>query len=87
MSVDVALVHTLTGMVQDALERESTTRAVDGQASLSREAREAQKASGADVAGEPPTTPGARPALLGTCHAYALNSPVVKRRWPEWAEE
>jgi len=41
MSVDVALVHTLTGMVQDALERESTTRAVDGQASLSREAREA----------------------------------------------
>jgi len=56
-------------------------------ARLAREAREAQKASGADVAGEPPTTPGARPALLGTCHAYALNSPVVKRRWPEWAEE
>lgn len=40
-----------------------------------------------DVAGEPPTSPGKKPALLGTCHAYAPNSPVVRRRWPEWAED
>ena len=40
-----------------------------------------------DVAGEPPTAPGKKPALLGTCHAYAPNSPVVKARWPEWAED
>lgn len=26
---------------------------------------------------------GKRPALLGTCHAYAPDSPVVKRLWPE----
>jgi hypothetical protein len=28
-------------------------------------------------------TSGKRPTLLGTCHAYALDSPVVKRLWPE----
>lgn len=27
---------------------------------------------------------GQRPAFIGTCHAYAPNSPVVKRRWPDW---
>jgi hypothetical protein len=48
-------------------------------------AREARK--NRDVAGEPPTQPGAKPSLLGTCHAYAPNSPVVKKRWPEWAED
>lgn len=26
---------------------------------------------------------GKRPPLLGTCHAYAPDSPVVKRLWPE----
>ncbi|MEM8914767.1 MAG: DUF2889 domain-containing protein [Pseudomonadota bacterium] len=29
---------------------------------------------------------GDRPALLSTCHAYAPDSPVVKRLWPEIAE-
>jgi hypothetical protein len=28
-------------------------------------------------------TSGNRPTLLGTCHAYASDSPVVKRLWPE----
>lgn len=50
-----------------------------------RKEREARAAHGAS--GEPPASPGKRPALLGTCHAYAPNSPVVKKRWPEWAEE
>ena len=50
-----------------------------------RKEREARLANGAS--GEPPATPGKRPALLGTCHAYAPNSPVVKKRWPEWAED
>lgn len=27
-----------------------------------------------------------RPPPLGTCLAYAPTSPVVRRRWPEWAE-
>lgn len=26
---------------------------------------------------------GKRPAIIGTCHAYAVDSPVVKRLWPE----
>ncbi|WP_207539739.1 DUF2889 domain-containing protein [Sabulicella rubraurantiaca] len=30
--------------------------------------------------------PRRRPALLGTCHAYAPNSSVVRRKWPEWSE-
>ncbi len=50
-----------------------------------RKEREARIANGAS--GEPPVVPGKRPALLGTCHAYAPNSPVVKKRWPEWAED
>lgn len=50
-----------------------------------RKEREARMANGAS--GEPPAVPGRRPALLGTCHAYAPNSPVVKKRWPEWAED
>jgi len=34
---------------------------------------------------ERPAAPkaGQRPALIGTCHAYAPDSPVVKRLWPE----
>lgn len=40
--------------------------------------------------GEPaPVTgsrPDGRPALLGTCHAYAPTSPIVARLWPEFAE-
>ncbi|WP_424811022.1 DUF2889 domain-containing protein [Roseococcus sp. YIM B11640] len=30
--------------------------------------------------------PAERPALLGTCHAYAPDSPVVRKRWPEWSD-
>ena len=30
--------------------------------------------------------PRQRPALLGTCHAYAPDSPVVRRKWPEWSD-
>ncbi|MDB5415616.1 MAG: hypothetical protein JWR10_3951 [Rubritepida sp.] len=30
--------------------------------------------------------PRKRPPLLGTCHAYAPNSPVVRQRWPEWSD-
>ena len=51
-------------------------------ARIAREAR-----ANLDVAGEPPTAPGKTPALLGTCHAYAPTSPVVRQRWPEWAED
>lgn len=29
--------------------------------------------------------PARRPAQVGTCHAYAADSPVTARRWPEWA--
>jgi len=34
--------------------------------------------------GEPPPPPGRRPRLLNTCHAFAADSPVVARRWPEF---
>lgn len=37
-------------------------------------------------AAEAQGAPRKRPALLGTCHAYAPTSPVVQRKWPEWAE-
>ncbi len=30
------------------------------------------------------TNPGKRPLLLGSCHAYASDSLVVKRQWPEY---
>ena len=30
--------------------------------------------------------PRRRPTLLGTCHAYAPNSPVVRKKWPEWSD-
>jgi len=34
---------------------------------------------------EAPTgKPRKRPALLGTCHAFAPDSPVTKRNWPEF---
>jgi hypothetical protein len=34
---------------------------------------------------EAPTgKPQKRPALLGTCHAFAPDSPVTKRNWPEF---
>jgi hypothetical protein len=29
----------------------------------------------------------ARPALLGTCHAYAPSSPIVRELWPDYYEE
>lgn len=28
--------------------------------------------------------PNKRPMMLGTCHAFALDGPVVKRYWPEY---
>ena len=31
-----------------------------------------------------PAAPRKRPAMLGTCMAYAPDSPVVKRTWPEF---
>jgi hypothetical protein len=31
-----------------------------------------------------PTAPGRAPAILETCHAYARDSPVVKRQWPDF---
>jgi hypothetical protein len=34
----------------------------------------------------PPRGARRRPALLGTCHAFAPSSPVVKRIWPDWHE-
>jgi len=44
-----------------------------------RAARESGKKS------ETPTgQPRKRPALLGTCHAFAPDSPVTKRNWPEF---
>lgn len=42
--------------------------------------QQAQRASEAEGA------PRRRPALLGTCHAYAPDSPVVRRKWPEWSD-
>ncbi|MCK8785446.1 DUF2889 domain-containing protein [Roseomonas sp. NAR14] len=33
-------------------------------------------------AGNPAAAAAGRNALLGTCHAYAPDSPVVRRRWP-----
>jgi len=30
--------------------------------------------------------PRKRPPLLGTCHAYAPDSPVVRKKWPEWSD-
>lgn len=37
-------------------------------------------------AGESRSAPGKRPSVIGTCHAYAPDSPVVKRLWPEHYE-
>jgi hypothetical protein len=34
-----------------------------------------------------PAQPKRRPRLLETCHAFASNSPVVKRIWPEFYTE
>ena len=28
-----------------------------------------------------------RPGLINTCHAYADDGPIVKRRWPHWAKD
>jgi len=32
----------------------------------------------------PAPPPGTRPAIIGTCLAYATDSPVVKARWPQY---
>lgn len=34
-----------------------------------------------------PAEPKRRPAIIGTCLAYAPDSPVVLKRWPEFAEK
>ena len=44
--------------------------------------RRQQAQRSAEAAGAPLK----RPALLGTCHAYAPDSPVVRRKWPEWSD-
>ncbi len=31
-----------------------------------------------------PATPGKRPRLLNTCHAFSADGPVVQRLWPEF---
>ena len=31
--------------------------------------------------------PNKRPAIIGTCLAYAPDSPVVRKRWPEFADK
>lgn len=36
---------------------------------------------------EPPHDAKRKPGLIGTCLAYSPTSPVVRGRWPEWAEE
>lgn len=36
---------------------------------------------------EPPRDTARKPGLIGTCLAYSPTSPVVRGRWPEWAEE
>lgn len=46
----------------------------------SRERREAEARGEAP----PPETPGCKPALLNTCHAFAEGSPVVAKLWPAW---
>jgi hypothetical protein len=38
-------------------------------------------------AAEAQGAPRRRPALLGTCHAYAPSSPVVRKKWPEWSDQ
>jgi len=38
-------------------------------------AREQQRPAGAD---------GRRPGLIGSCHMYAPDGPIVKERWPRW---
>lgn len=35
-------------------------------------------------AGREPASPEARPRLLDTCHAYAIDGPVVEKRWPQF---
>lgn len=39
-------------------------------------AREQVKPAGAD---------GRRPGLIGSCHMYAPDGPIVRERWPRWA--
>jgi len=41
----------------------------------------------AQRAAEAQGAPRKRPALLGTCHAYAPSSPVVRKKWPEWSDQ
>lgn len=40
-------------------------------------ARERAKPAGSD---------GKRPPLINTCHMYAADGDLVRKRWPEWAE-
>lgn len=36
--------------------------------------------------GKRPGTPGKRPPLIDTCHAFAADGEVVRRTWPQWYE-
>jgi hypothetical protein len=50
-----------------------------------RRQREVEQAAARRAAGEVVDEKKVRPALIGTCIAYAPDSPVVKQRWP-WYE-
>ena len=50
-----------------------------------RRQRELEQAAARRAAGEVVDEKKVRPALIGTCIAYAPDSPVVKQRWP-WYE-
>lgn len=40
---------------------------------------------GARERAKPAGTDGRRPALIDTCHMYAADGELVRRKWPEWA--
>jgi hypothetical protein len=50
-----------------------------------RRQREREQAAAHRAAGEAVDEKKVRPGLIGTCIAYAPDSPVVKQRWP-WYE-
>jgi hypothetical protein len=52
-----------------------------------RRQREREQAAARRAAGEVVDEKKVRPALIGTCIAYAPDSPVVKQRWPWYQPE
>jgi hypothetical protein len=52
-----------------------------------RRQREREQAAARRAAGEVVDEKKTRPALIGTCIAYAPDSPVVKQRWPWYQAE